>query len=147
MFVSSFHQRIMIPPAGSQPQLQVVKTGNPDLVFNQGIGSQQAKYTSREAGGLFVSLMVCLTLCAHRYVYLFPLQEVPPAPSRTNTDGNSQGCASSEAQPLPCMDVDVQLVNTMLQGLEGRELNYSSFARDTPKGESIVSELAPAVRQ
>jgi hypothetical protein len=38
-------------------------------------------------------------------------------------------------------DVDPALVNTMLQGLQGRRINYYAYARDTPKGKDCECTL------
>jgi hypothetical protein len=38
-------------------------------------------------------------------------------------------------------DVDPGIVHTMLQHLQGKQLNYHSYARDTPKGKDCVCSL------
>lgn len=51
-----------------------------------------------------------------RYVYLFPL-------------------LSEGAAPAQGLEVDASLAAALLQRLEGRTLDYTALARDTPAGE------------
>jgi tRNA U38,U39,U40 pseudouridine synthase TruA len=92
-----------------------------------------------------------------RYVYLFPLRITTSdgtSDGDTTSDieaceapGGCPGClrkgwlAHADAAAVDAADADPKLVHAMLAALQGRAVDYSAFARDTPKNQPSVCTL------
>eukprot|EP01024_Parvocaulis_polyphysoides_P053680 TRINITY_DN53631_c0_g1_i1.p3 TRINITY_DN53631_c0_g1~~TRINITY_DN53631_c0_g1_i1.p3 ORF type:complete len:188 (-),score=27.83 TRINITY_DN53631_c0_g1_i1:71-568(-) len=53
-------------------------------------------------------------------------------------------CIDYDREPVKLQEVDVEKIQRMLQTLEGKELDYFAYARDTPKGKTTNCTLKRA---